>query len=58
MESLGYSEFPENIFDLAFVRDFSQGLPELKELAEDEDWGYRTPAEQANPVLTNYISYT
>ena len=58
VENFDYAGFPENIFDLAFVRGFNEGLPELKELAEEEDWNYRAPAERPNPVLTNYISYT
>ena len=58
MESLGFDEFPEDLLTLAFVRDFSEGLPELRDLAEDEDWGYRNPTTRENPVLTNYISYT
>lgn len=58
MESFDYGEFPEEIFDLAFVRGFSDGLPDLKDLAEHEDWNYRNPTERPNPVLTNYISYT
>ena len=58
MNSLSYVDFPENLLDLAFVRGFGEGLPELQELAEDEDWGYRTPSDRTNPVLTNYISYT
>lgn len=53
-----YGEFPDNIFDLAFVRGYGDGLPELKDLSEEEDWEYRTPAERPNPILTNYISHT
>lgn len=54
----GYGEFPENIFDLAFVGGYNEGLPELKELAEEEDWKYRNPTERPNPILTNYVSHT
>ena len=58
MASFGYGDFPENIFDLAFVRGYSEGLPELRELAEEEDWEYRTRTDRPNPILTNYVSHT
>ncbi len=64
MPTFDYAEFPADIFQLAFVGGFREGLPELKDLAEDEDWGYRTQREHTNPnpvpnpVLTNYISHT
>ena len=54
-----YGEFPENIFELAFIRGFREGLPELAELAETEDWSYQhTTADHPNPILTNYVKYT
>lgn len=58
MPPFSYGDFPENIFDLAFVGGYAEGLPELRALAEDEDWGYRTQTENPNPILTNYISHT
>ena len=58
MEPFSYSDFPDNIFDLAFVRGHHEGFPELKELAEEENWEYRAPTERPNPILTNYIAHT
>ena len=58
MPPFSYGDFPEKIFDLAFVGGFAEGLPDLRELAEEEDWEYRAPQERPNPILTNYISHT
>lgn len=58
MTSFKHVDFPDNIFELAFVRGYGDGLPELASLAEQEDWEFRTPSEHPNPILTNYVSYT
>lgn len=53
------TDFPDNLFDLAYLPGHSDGFPELADLAEDEDWNYKfTENSQTNPILTNYISYT
>ena len=58
MELFDFENFPEDLFDLAFVRGYNEGLPELRDLAEDEDWEYRVRSDRANPILTNYIVFT
>ena len=52
-------EFPDNIFDLAFLSGHKEGFPDLADLAENEDWNYQnTTSNSSNPILTNFIAYT
>ncbi len=40
MASTDSTEYPKDHFALAFIEGFNDGLPELKELAEGEDWEF------------------
>ena len=52
-------QFPDDIFNLAFVSGFQQGFPELVAMAELEDWEYQeADPEKPNPILKSYIQYT
>ncbi|TCO71111.1 DUF3825 domain-containing protein [Rhodovulum euryhalinum] len=54
-----FDEFPPDLLKLAFVGGYQEGLTDLAELAEDEDWDYKNAqTDRTNPVLTNYIVYT
>jgi len=51
--------WPEDLFDLVFIPHMDQRLEELVDLAEDEDWSYKSTAnDHAHPVLFNYLRYT
>ncbi|MCD0433123.1 DUF3825 domain-containing protein [Lacticaseibacillus paracasei subsp. paracasei] len=50
------NEFPDDLFDFAWLAHknttFNQYMDELKEKAQDEDWG------EENKILKNYLSFT
>ena len=53
------TEWPDDLFDFAFVPDLDTRLTELAEKAEPEDWEYQyTETEHSHPVLFNFIRYT
>jgi hypothetical protein len=53
------SNLPEDLMDLVFFPDMDAKLLALSQLAEKEDWGYRsTPERRKLPVLFNYLVYT
>ena len=53
------AEWPEDLFEFAFVPDRDGRLKELADLAEGEDWGYQhTQTEYAHPILFNFLRYT
>lgn len=53
------SDFPDHLFDFAYIPSLPHQLEVLKELAEDEDWNYQhSPSEQTLPVLHNFLRYT
>jgi len=59
MESAYSAGFPELLFDLAFMGGYDEGFPDLADLAEDEDWGYRkNSTDRPNPILLNYVLHT
>ncbi len=53
------AEFPNELFDLAFVGGHKEGYPDLASVAEDENWGYsKVSPKNPNPILVNYVNYT
>jgi hypothetical protein len=53
------ARFAEKLFDFAYVSDMDSRLQTLAEMAEPEDWSYKsTQQTHPNPVLFNYIQYT
>lgn len=53
------SDFPEDLFELAYMQGAQDGYADLVELAEPENWNYvNSISSRPNPVLTNYISHT
>lgn len=52
-------EFPEHFNDFAMMPKFPEHIAALAQLAEPEDWDYKTaPANHAHPILRNYLTYT
>jgi len=52
-------DWPDDLFDFAYVPEIDAQLQTLAEEAEPEDWGYQyTESEHPYPVLYNYIRYT
>lgn len=52
-------DFPEELYDFAFIFEFENRIAELALLAEPEDWGYHAvPSEKEHPVLSSFIRYT
>ena len=50
---------PEHFRDFAMMPKFTDDISALGEMAEPEDWEYKTaPAQHPNPILRNYITYT
>lgn len=53
------TEWPEDLFEFAFMPDRDQRLDELAHIAEQEDWRYQhTQTEHVHPILFNFIRYT
>ena len=55
---MSYSKIPDDLFQLAFVGGWNEGLPELKEMAEEEDWDFSSTSKGDNSVLKHYIRHT
>ena len=53
------TEWPDDIFEFAFIPDPVVRIKELSEEAEQEDWSYHhTETEHHHPLLFNFIRYT
>ena len=52
-------QWPQALFDFAWLPNLDEQLRELAELAEPEDWTYHnSPNEYEFPILYNYLRYT
>ena len=52
-------DFPEHFRDFVFMPKFDENIEFLANMAEAEDWGYKsTPSVHARPILRNYVTYT
>ena len=51
--------WPEELFDFGYI-PLNNHLPELRDIAEDEDWAYHhvQQSEYVLPVLYHYVKYT
>lgn len=53
------SNFPQELFDFAFIQTFSVKIDELAAKAEPENWNYQhSPTGHNKPILVNYLNYT
>jgi hypothetical protein len=52
-------ELPELFKDFVFMPKFDDNIEALANLAEPEDWSYKTaPSTHQKPILRNYLTYT
>jgi len=52
-------DFPEHFQDFVFMPKFNDNIEFLANLAEPEDWEYKsTAAAHSKPILRNYVTYT
>jgi len=52
-------DFPEHFRDFVFMPKFDENIDTLAEIAEPEDWEYKsTAAAHPKPILRNYVTYT
>lgn len=53
------TNWPEELFDFAFIPGFDQKMNDLAAMAEPENWEYQnSPSNHNKPILSNYIKYT
>jgi hypothetical protein len=59
MEKNAAYDFPDAFHDFAMMPKFGENIEALAQLAEAEDWDYKTTASpHAHPILRNYLTYT
>ena len=51
-------DLPESLYDFAQIPNFSNMISDLANLAEDEDWAYKSSKVGGLPILENYIKNT
>lgn len=52
-------EWPQNLYDFAYIPQVDEKLAELASVAEPEDWTYRhTTSEYHHPILFNFLQQT
>ena len=53
------AEWPDDLYDFAFLPEMDGRLKDLADIAEEEDWSYQhTPTDHLYPILFNFIRYT